>query len=86
MTDNYDLREFEEVNDYIVQQLVKENCKRCLWGEECVGERSCMYYTPLDEWSGQTSEIFVEAERTQFRREWNGYIDEDVVCEELYFN
>lgn len=69
------LRTNNEVDAVSDLRSNKGHCETCLWNDDCSGERTCFYFTPIEDWSSLSVDVMIEAERVEFNREWNGYIN-----------
>lgn len=52
-------------------------CSRCLYFDMCFETQACEYYTPLSEYEDEYIEMMIENGRTEFRKEWFQYINDD---------
>lgn len=58
--------------------MSKKNCNTCLFGDVCVSNRDCEYYSPTDDDMDDAElERYIEAERQRYLRDWWRYIEDD---------
>ena len=50
-------------------------CDKCLWREQCVADKVCEHFAPMDE--DEHIEQLIEEGRYEFYKEWFAYINQD---------
>jgi hypothetical protein len=55
--------------------LNKQDCTKCLWGDQCVSTTSCDFFTPL--YDGYEIEQYIEYKREEYYRDWLEYVADE---------